>query len=101
MGNRQARTVAAWGICVTALVVAVGDITSMTVMTTSITSSADSTAPPAPPSPGGALPVQPVGGGGCILGLNCGCTKNCHPPHTPPPSNAGAPQHAPPAPPNP
>jgi hypothetical protein len=29
------------------------------------------TAPGAPP--GGALPVQPVGGGGCIIGLNCGC----------------------------
>lgn len=31
-----------------------------------------------PDVPGGALRVQPVGGGGCIIGLNCGCTAICH-----------------------
>src|ERR1700728_3635341 len=91
VGNRKARTAAAWGICVAALVFAVGDITAVTVMTPSASSSGGTTAPPSPSTPGGALPVQPVGGGGCIIGLNCGCTKNCHPPHTPPPHNAGAP----------
>jgi hypothetical protein len=32
----------------------------------------------------GALPVVPAGGGGCIIGLNCGCVHNCSPPHRPP-----------------
>ncbi len=44
---------------------------------------------------GGALPVVPVGGGGCIIGLNCGCVHNCTVPHhhpapatvQPPPDN--------------
>ncbi|BBZ69497.1 hypothetical protein MPRS_05900 [Mycobacterium paraseoulense] len=53
---------------------------------------------PAPPTPGGALPVQPAGGGGCIIGLNCGCTRNCHKPRPRPPDVAGDPQHAAPAP---
>jgi hypothetical protein len=44
----------------------------------------------------GALPVVPVGGGGCIIGLNCGCVHNCpnqhrHPaPATVHPSDAPA-----------
>lgn len=52
---------------------------------------------PAPPSPGdgGALPVKPAGGGGCVLGLNCG---PIHPNPPPPPhrhpSLAPDPQHA-------
>jgi hypothetical protein len=51
---------------------------------------------PAPPvDDGGALPVKPAGGGGCVLGLNCG---PIHPNPPPPPhrhpSLAPGPQHA-------
>lgn len=74
---------------------------SMTVATTSASSSDVSTVPPSPSAPGGALPVQPAGGGGCIIGLNCGCTRNCHKPHPRPPDVVGDPRHAAPAPPNP
>ncbi len=51
---------------------------------------------------GGALPVQPVGGGACIIGLNCGCIPRhtCPTPH-PHPGTAGANQHNAPAPQNP
>ncbi len=51
---------------------------------------------------GGALPVQPAGGGACIVGLNCGCIPRitCPTPH-PRPGTAGANQHNPPAPQNP
>ncbi len=55
------------------------------------TMSASSSAVPSLPSPGGvpggdgggALPVEPVGGGGCVAGLNCGCIPNvtCPRPH--------------------
>lgn len=51
-----------------------------------------STVTPAP-DPGGALPVHPAGGGGCIIGLNCGCTRNCHKPRPRPPGPVGDPQH--------
>lgn len=50
-----------------------------------------------PPVPGGALPVQPAGGGGCIIGLNCGCTRNCHKPRPRPPGPVSDPQHDAPA----
>ena len=51
---------------------------------------------------GGAISVQPVGGGGCIIGLNCGCIprRTCPTPH----ARAGtgdANQHNAPAPQNP
>ncbi|ORB42980.1 hypothetical protein BST39_09600 [Mycobacterium paraseoulense] len=62
------------------------------------TAGSSSSVTPAPPTPGGALPVQPAGGGGCIIGLNCGCTRNCHKPRPRPPDVAGDPQHAAPAP---
>ncbi|GAB1811031.1 hypothetical protein [Mycobacterium sp. MUNTM1] len=57
---------------------------------------------PTPPAPGGAVPVQPVGGGGCIIGLNCGCIRNvtCPSPHPRRPSVDNS-QHAAPTPPNP
>ncbi|MCV7092524.1 hypothetical protein [Mycobacterium interjectum] len=51
---------------------------------------------------GGAITVQPVGGGACIIGLNCGCLprRTCPTPH-PRPGTAGAEQHNAPAPQNP
>jgi hypothetical protein len=51
---------------------------------------------------GGAIPVQPVGGGACIVGLNCGCIphRTCPTPHAHP-GNAGANQHNAAAPQNP
>ncbi|HTY35250.1 hypothetical protein [Mycobacterium sp.] len=51
---------------------------------------------------GGALPVQPVGGGACIIGLNCGCIPRitCPTPHARP-GTAGTNQHNAPAPQNP
>jgi hypothetical protein len=57
---------------------------------------------PTPPGDGGALPVQPVGGGACIIGLNCGCIphRTCPTPHARP-GTAGANQHNAPAPQNP
>ncbi len=45
-----------------------------------LSSGAATPAPPPHPSVTtgrGALPVVPVGGGGCIIGLNCGCVHNC------------------------
>ena len=64
--------------------------------------SPSSSVAPAPPAPGGAIPVQPVGGGACIIGLNCGCIphRTCPTPH-PRPGTSGANQHNDPAPPNP
>ncbi len=54
------------------------------------------------PGGGGAIPVQPVGGGACIIGLNCGCIphRTCPTPH-PRPGTAGGNQHNAPAPQNP
>jgi hypothetical protein len=51
---------------------------------------------------GGAISVRPVGGGACIIGLNCGCIphRTCPTPHSRP-GTAGAEQHNPPAPENP
>jgi hypothetical protein len=51
---------------------------------------------------GGAITVRPVGGGACIIGLNCGCIphRTCPTPH-PRPGTAGAEQHNAPAPQNP
>lgn len=64
--------------------------------------SSEAPAPPSADGDGGALPVQPVGGGGCIIGMNCGCIphRTCPTPH-PRPGSGGANQHNPPAPPNP
>ena len=48
---------------------------------TTATNAMSSEAPARPSNPGGpsgsggALPVVPVGGGGCIPGLNCGCIR--------------------------
>ena len=38
---------------------------------------------PTPGDPSGAFPAQPVGGGACIAGLNCGCIPRltCPTPH--------------------
>ncbi len=80
--RRKGRTAAA--ICGgAAFVFAVGLGVGAADQPLSSTMSASSSVVPAPPSPGdvtggggGALPVQPVGGGACIIGLNCGCIRN-------------------------
>ena len=56
-------------------------------------------APKPPPAPGGALPVHPAGGGGCIIGLNCGCIphRTCPGSHARP-GTVNDHQHPPPAP---
>ena len=43
---------------------------------------------PTPKDPGGAFPAVPVGGGGCYIGLNCGCIPRitCPTPHRHPPA---------------
>lgn len=43
---------------------------------------------PAPGNPGGAFRAVPVGGGGCYIGLNCGCIPRitCPTPHRRPPA---------------
>jgi hypothetical protein len=74
--------------------------------TAAATTVASASASPAPPTPRGALPVQPVGGGACIIGLNCGCIRNvtCPRPHARRPAvpNIGSDQRAAPtAPPTP
>lgn len=51
--------------------------------------------------PDGALPVQPTGGNGCIIGLNCGCLHNCHKSHPHPPNVPAKTQRSTPAPRNP
>lgn len=98
VGTPGARTRAALCGCVSALVVAMG-FTSGAAPATGASSSVVTP----PPAPGGALPVHPVGGGGgCIIGLNCGCARNATCPSSPPrrPS-ADKSQHAAPAAPNP
>jgi hypothetical protein len=47
---------------------------------------------------GGAIPVQPVGGGACIIGLNCGCIPHhtCPTPHLRPGTAGANPHNAPP-----
>jgi hypothetical protein len=44
---------------------------------------------------GGALPVVPAGGGGCIIGLNCGCVHNCSNQHHQPAPATAHPSDAP------
>ncbi|MBI2696838.1 hypothetical protein [Mycobacterium nebraskense] len=98
MGNGQARTAATLCACGAALVVAFGWSAGDATARAATAPSSSSVTPAPPPTPGGALPVQPAGGGGCIIGLNCGCTRNCHKPHPRPPDVAGDPQHGAPAP---
>ncbi len=74
MPNRTHKAVAAWCGGVAVLAWAVGAsldgaaVTTVTAASSSVNSESSS-----PSGPGGALPVQPVGGGACISGLNCGC----------------------------
>jgi hypothetical protein len=106
MGIRRQRTVAALCGGAAVLAVAVGGIGAIGEPQTGAMAPS-SVVVPAPPSPGdtsggGALPVKPAGGGGCILGLNCG---PIHPNPPPPPRRHPTvphdPQHAAPAPQNP
>lgn len=98
MGIGQTRTAAALCACGAALVVAFGWSLGDATARAATVASSSNVAPAPPPTPGGALPVQPAGGGGCIIGLNCGCTRNCHKHHPRPPKVAGDPQHAAPVP---
>lgn len=100
MTSRTTRKAAAVAASVAALVLAGGwSLDEAAAARPLVAASAGATpAPPAPPSPGGALPVRPAGGGGCIIGLNCGCTRNCHQPRPHPPNDAGQPPRSAPAP---
>ncbi len=51
--------------------------------------------------PDAAVPVQPTGGNGCIIGLNCGCLHNCHKSRPHPPNVPAKTQRSTPAPRNP
>jgi hypothetical protein len=74
-----------------ALAVGFGDVAG-------VVPSSGATTPALPPHPSGAatgagaLPVVPVGGGACIIGLNCGCIRGITCPgtvhHRPAPANA-------------
>jgi hypothetical protein len=106
MGNRKGRIAAlCGGAAVLALALGgVGGVGEPQLRATAPSSSVV----PAPPSPGdtggggGALPVKPAGGGGCILGLNCGPIRpNPPPPPHRQPSLPHDPQHPAPAPQNP
>jgi hypothetical protein len=96
MRIRKGRTVAALcgGAAMLALALGgVGDDGKPLASTAAPTSSVV----PVPPSPGdtvggGALPVKPAGGPGCILGLNCG---PIHPNPPPPPSRHPSLPHGP------
>ncbi len=46
-------------------------------------SAASSIVPPEPSDPGGPVQVRPAGGGGCVIGLNCGCIRNITCPKAP------------------
>ncbi|OBI43853.1 hypothetical protein A5708_17895 [Mycobacterium colombiense] len=98
MRTRSATARAALCGCVTAVVFTAGLASGAAPAATAT----PSVVTPAPPAPGGSVPVQPVGGGGCIIGLNCGCIRNvtCPSPHPRRP-NVDNNQHAAPAPPNP
>ncbi|OSC25408.1 hypothetical protein B8W69_19160 [Mycobacterium vulneris] len=98
MRTPSAKACAALFGCVTAVVLAAGLSSGGAPAATAT----PSVVTPAPPAPGGAVPVQPVGGGGCIIGLNCGCIRKvtCPSPHPRRPS-VDSNQHAAPAPANP
>jgi len=91
------------GVCGgAALLLAVGfAVTGVHEPTGGATAPSSSVAPAADGG-GGAISVQPVGGGACIIGLNCGCIphRTCPTPHARP-GTAGANQHNAPEPPNP
>ncbi|UXA04508.1 hypothetical protein KXD96_15950 [Mycobacterium sp. SMC-2] len=99
MGNGKTRTVtavSAWGV---ALVLALG-------WPAGDAAAASSSAPPPQPvtaTPGAGVPAQPLGGTGCIIGLNCGCMRNkptaCPKPRPRPnpPGPVGESQHSTPA----
>ncbi|WP_156664728.1 hypothetical protein [Mycobacterium sp. 852002-51057_SCH5723018] len=104
MANRRGRRAAAWcGGAALVLAVGLGLGGSDEPATAAIGTSSSVTPAPLPAGDGGgALPVQPVGGGACIVGLNCGCIprRTCPTPHARP-GIPGANQHNAPAPQNP
>jgi len=77
-----------------ALALGFGDVANAVPSSGAATASMASTPSPHPSGPttgGGAVPVVPVGGGACIIGLNCGCIRGITCPgtvhHRPAPSN--------------
>ncbi|WP_156746750.1 hypothetical protein [Mycobacterium sp. E2733] len=98
MRNGRSGTVTALCACGAAFVLAFGWSDGDLATRAANASSSSGVTPAPPPAPGGASPVQPAGGGGCIIGLNCGCTRNCHKPRPRPPGPVGDPQHDAPAP---
>ncbi|MEB4211496.1 hypothetical protein [Mycobacterium sp. 94-17] len=76
MSLLNVKTRAALCGCVAAFVVAAG-------LSTAGAPAATASSSDAPSAPGGAVRVQPAGGGGCIIGLNCGCVRKvtCPTPH--------------------
>ena len=101
MKNRVGRTAAA--ICGgAALVLAVGLGVAGADESPSGATAPSSSVAPTDGGGGGAITVRPVGGGACIIGLNCGCIphRTCPTPH-PRPGTAGGDQHNAPAPQNP
>ncbi|SPM27037.1 hypothetical protein [Mycobacterium terramassiliense] len=104
MTNRKARAAAVCGGAALIFAVTLGTVGAQAGAAeprNSATSSSSGVAPTGGDG-GGAITVQPVGGGACIIGLNCGCLprRTCPTPH-PRQGTAGADQHNAPAPPNP
>jgi hypothetical protein len=100
--NRRARMAAAWcgGAAVVALALGCGVDRAGASLSSANNPSSTVLGAPSPTtsggatggSGGGALPVQPVGGGACIIGLNCGCIRGITcpgtiPHHHPAPTN--------------
>jgi hypothetical protein len=104
MTNRKARTAAVCGGAALIFAVTLGTVGAQAGAAERLNSAMS------PPSNGatqgdgggGAIPVQPVGGGACIIGLNCGCIphRTCPTPRARPGTD-GANQHNAPAPQNP
>lgn len=104
MTNRRTRTAALCGGAALVFAVGFGTVGALTGAGEPLSSAMSPSSSPAVAGSGGggAIPVQPVGGGACIIGLNCGCIPHhtCPTPHTHP-GTAGANQHDVPAPQNP
>jgi hypothetical protein len=107
MGIGKGRTVAALCGGAAVLALALGGVGGDDGKPLARAAAPSSSVVPVPPSPGdtaggGALPVKPAGGGGCILGLNCGpIHANPPPPPSRHPSLPHGPQHPGPGPENP
>ncbi|OBF49499.1 hypothetical protein A5787_00690 [Mycobacterium sp. 852002-50816_SCH5313054-b] len=105
MPNRKARAAAVCGGAVLVFAFGFGTVGAQAGAGEPLnraTSSSSGVAPTGGGDGAGAIRVQPVGGGACIIGLNCGCIphRTCPTPHARP-GTGGANQHNAPAPQNP